>query len=383
LKPNQTLAQIENIDDSAVVIYPIIIRDRIQVLAKFPGQPLRYYPGEMSADTAVSQRKDMIIYTERSSNQKSEAERESIEKMVFDFRIAIEQGNPSGRNKQGYIEYGEQFYNFLIQPLAADLENHPDTQNLVFVLDSTLYNLPLAALRNPITEEYLVESQYNISILPNLAIFNLSQTLDSENTLWAAISESLQIGEERTFDELDISSEKAQMESQSNTTILYNQAFTTPAFREQIQTQDFAIAHLATHGKFSSDPEETYLLTYGEKPGTGQLLKAREFDQILQNNPSLQLLILSACQTAEGDNRAVLGLAGLAVRAGTNSAIASLWKIENEPTVKLLEYFYDALQQPGITKAAALRMAQNQLRQERRYQKPEHWSAFVLVGNWF
>lgn len=375
LKPNQTLAQIENIDDSAVVIYPIIIRDRIQVLAKFPGQPLRYYPGEMSAETAISQGKDMIIYTEYSNNQKSETERESIEKMVSDFRKAI-------INDESSFQYAEQFYSWLIEPLEQDLQAHSNIENLVFILDSTLYNLPLPALMQPSTNKYLIQLGYNLSLLPHLALFNLNENQLGAGILGAGISNELTVGDKFFRELTNVKDELKQLELQENSTILSNEEFTEQALADRIQTENFAIAHLATHGKFSSDPENTYLLTYDQETGGGRLLKARELDQILQSNSSIQLLVLSACETAEGDNRAVLGLAGLAVRAGTNSAIASLWQVQDEPTVQFISYFYEALQQPNITKPEALRIAQNKLMEDIRYTTPLHWSAFIFIGNW-
>ncbi|MEL6463196.1 MAG: CHAT domain-containing protein, partial [Cyanobacteria bacterium J06621_15] len=101
-----------------------------------------------------------------------------------------------------------------------------------------------------------------------------------------------------------------------------------------------------------------------------------------RQSKSIDLLVLSACDTAAGDNRAVLGLAGLAVKSGARSTIASLWPVKDEATVKLMNSFYENLLKSGTTKAEALRQAQIQMMKKTDFKEPFFWSAFVLVGNW-
>lgn len=93
--------------------------------------------------------------------------------------------------------------------------------------------------------------------------------------------------------------------------------------------------------------------------------------------------MLSACQTAAGDNRATLGLAGAAVRAGARSTLASLWNIGDRSTAILMGEFYKELATAKVTKAEALRRAQITLfKQYPNYSRPSYWAAYVLVGNW-
>ena len=96
----------------------------------------------------------------------------------------------------------------------------------------------------------------------------------------------------------------------------------------------------------------------------------------------MELLTLSACQTAAGDNRSALGIAGVAVRAGVKSALASLWFINDESTVPLVEEFYTQLRQSKVTKAEALRRAQIKMIKDRDNSHPAVWSPFILIGNW-
>lgn len=96
----------------------------------------------------------------------------------------------------------------------------------------------------------------------------------------------------------------------------------------------------------------------------------------------MELLTLSACQTAAGDDRAALGLAGVAVKAGARSALATLWFINDQATALLITEFYHQLRDPDLSKAKALQRAQLILLNDRRYQHPGYWSPFLLIGNW-
>ncbi len=94
------------------------------------------------------------------------------------------------------------------------------------------------------------------------------------------------------------------------------------------------------------------------------------------------MFVLSACETAAGDNRAALGLAGIAIRSGARSTVATLWQVNDESTAIFMAEFYKQLANKGVNKAAALRKAQLALLSQSQYQNPYFWAPFVLVGNW-
>ncbi|MEO1673148.1 MAG: CHAT domain-containing protein, partial [Cyanobacteria bacterium J06631_2] len=136
---------------------------------------------------------------------------------------------------------------------------------------------------------------------------------------------------------------------------------------------------------FSSNPEETYILIYNSDLPQGSLLKARDLDQLLRHNAQqkpIELLVLSACETAQGDTRGALGLAGLAIRAGAQSTLATLWQVSDQSTVEFMKRFYQELRVPGTSKAIALHRAQKDLLSKSNYQAPFYWAPYVLVGNW-
>jgi CHAT domain-containing protein len=149
----------------------------------------------------------------------------------------------------------------------------------------------------------------------------------------------------------------------------------------KIKTLPFSVMHLATHGQFSSKAEETFILTWDGRIDVKQLsslLTNRE----LTDSPPIELLVLSACQTAKGDNRAALGLAGVAVRSGARSTLASLWMVSDESTANFMVQFYQELLKPGVTKAEAVRRAQLHLLKQPEFNHPYFWASFILIGNW-
>ena len=143
------------------------------------------------------------------------------------------------------------------------------------------------------------------------------------------------------------------------------------------------MVHIATHGQFSSDVENTFILTWDGK------INVQEFNSILRSREQkfshpLELLVLSACQTATGDRRAALGLAGFAVRSGVRTTLGSLWQVSDRSSADLMIRFYQELAggQPATSKAKALQKAQLALLKNPQSQHPFYWAPFVLLGNW-
>jgi CHAT domain-containing protein len=91
---------------------------------------------------------------------------------------------------------------------------------------------------------------------------------------------------------------------------------------------------------------------------------------------------LSACETASGDSRASLGLAGIAIRSGARSTLGTLWQVNDNATSIFMAEFYQQLATSKVSKAEAIRNAQLALLQSREYKNPFFWAPFVLVGNW-
>lgn len=342
LKANPIL--VDRIDRTAAVIYPIILPDKLAVVVSLPGQPLRYH------STPVSQ--------------------QEVELTADRFRLALTQ-----RNSPRVLPLAEKVYDWLIGPATADLEaSKIDT--LVFVLDGVLRNIPMSALHDG--ERYAIE-RYGIALTPGLQLLE-SKPLEPKRlgVLSAGLSESRQGFAALPY----VKTELKEIGTKVSSRTLLDRDFTSGSFQKAIDDNPLPIVHLATHGQFSSELDQTFLLTWDDRIGIDRLrglLQTAELDR----SKAIELLVLSACETAAGDKWATLGLAGVATRSGARSTLATLWQVNDRSTAILMEKFYQELSQPGATKAEALRKAQISILKDPQYRRhPYYWAAYVLIGNW-
>ena len=156
--------------------------------------------------------------------------------------------------------------------------------------------------------------------------------------------------------------------------------FTEDALRDLAARSPVTMVHMATHGHFAGVANASYVLT-----GEGRLSFDALSDLVREagnGGALLELLVLSACETAIGDERSVLGLAGAAYRSGAKTVVGSLWSVDDASTAALQSAFYEHLGAGRLGKSDALSAAQRELLADERFAHPYYWSPFVLVGNW-
>ncbi|NET10478.1 MAG: CHAT domain-containing protein [Symploca sp. SIO2B6] len=163
-------------------------------------------------------------------------------------------------------------------------------------------------------------------------------------------------------------------------TVLRDEDFTQSTFNTVLNQRSFDVVHLATHGQFGANRNDTFLLDANGKIPLDDL--SNLFGATTDRTAPIELLMLNACSTATGNDQDVLGIAGTTVRAGAQSAIASLWSLDDQSSVVFAEAFYQNLGKPGVSRAEALRQAQRALIRHPLFDHPRYWAAYVLVGNW-
>jgi CHAT domain-containing protein len=164
-------------------------------------------------------------------------------------------------------------------------------------------------------------------------------------------------------------------------TTLEDENFRKDRVEKELEKHSYSIVHFATHGQFSGRVRDSFVLTYDGRMNMDELEQFVGISWFRQERP-VELLTLSACETAAGDDTAALGLAGVAIKAGARSALASLWLINDEAGSELVTSFYRNLKDPTVSKARALQLAQLEMLDKRRYRHPGYWSPFLLIGNW-
>lgn len=323
------------------VIYPILLADRTELL--------------LSLATGI--KRFTVPVTRQALTQEVRALRQLLEK----------------RATREYRLPAQQLYSWLIEPLEAEL-NANRINTLVFVPDGPLRTIPMASLHDG--NAYLIE-RYALATTPGLTLTDYRPIeRDDIQVLVNGITESVQ-----GYPPLEYASlELASVQQLYDSTLLKNQEFLIPRFRSKLTQVPYSIVHIASHGEFTADADDSFVLAFDGKLTMDRL---EEFMSLSQyRRQPVELLTLSACQSAAGDDRAALGLAGVAVKAGARSALATLWFINDEASSALVSEFYKQLQNSTLSKAEALKQAQLTLLADRRYRHPAYWAPFLLIGNW-
>jgi CHAT domain-containing protein len=332
---------IDSLGKHTAAIYPIILEDRLEILASLP-DGMKRYTVPVGAD--------------------------ALDAEVNGFRALLEK-----RTTNQYRRGAMKLYGWLIQPLEKDLQAQT-IDTLVFIPDGALRTIPLAALYDG--KDFVI-SRYAVATIPGLTLTD-ARPLPRERIelLAAGLTESVQ-----GFPPLpNVAGEITRIHKLYGGTVLENGTFTLSNFEKDLSEQPYSIVHVASHGEFQKNAQNTFLLTYDGKLNM-DTLQADMASTAYREQP-VELLTLSACQTAVGDDKAALGLGGVAVKAGARSALATLWYINDQASSLLVTDFYKDLKVPGVSKARALQQAQLKLLKDRRYHHPSYWSPFLLIGNW-
>lgn len=336
-----TARSVETIDPGSAVIYPIILPDRLELL--------------VSRSTGIARYTVPVSATELGGE-------------VNNFRNLLQK-----RSTHQYLRPAAKLHSWLIEPYERLLESE-GVETLVFVPGGSLRTVPLGALHDG--EHFLIE-RYAVAITPSLDLL-APKSLDpsSANLLLAGVSESVQ-----GYPALpSVESELQAIEDLYGGEVLLNASFDTASLEAALRNGRPGIVHLASHAEFTGDPGSSFVLTHNDRLSMDELTTLMRSARY--GKEPVELLMLSACETARGDERAALGLAGVAVRAGARSAMGSLWSVSDEATSALVVNFYQALDNPELNKAGALRSAQLNLMDAAEFRHPYYWAPFTVINNW-
>lgn len=355
------------IPNDTAVLYPIIFPERLELLL--------YTSHKWKLVTVAVKKKELA---------------EQIEVLI------IELNSDEPDEMDDLLLSAQYLYNWLIRPIESDIAQ---VKTLIVIPDGLVRTIPFAVLHDK--KRYLIET-HALATTPSLGLTELKpwerrNPKQGTTFLLNGLSEDVKIKDEiyeaLNFVELEIKAISQLYPSN----ILLNETFTEDTFSTKLKEVPYQVVHIATHGKFNKTAKESFLLTHHG------LLKMENLETIAHwgtfRSLPVELLTLSACESAMEDDKAALGLSGIAVKAGAKSALASLWQVDDGTTCYLMEAFYRHLkEQPTISKAKALQKAkiqlltgainQNQSRCDKLpgdindYKHPYYWAAFLLIGNW-
>ena len=333
---------LEQVSKTAAVIYPIMLKDRLEILVSLPSGMVR---------------KTVSVGAEELTGE------------IRAFRNFLEK-----RSTREYLSHAKKLYGWLIQPIEP-LWANAGIDTLVIVPDGALRTIPLAALHDG--TQFLIK-KYAVATTPGVTLTD-PRPLDRKGMkiLSVGITEAVQ-----DFPALPhVSRELETIHRLYGGTSLLNKQFMMSRVEEELKAHPYSVMHIASHGQFQSDSNETFLLAYDGKMTMDRL---EEYVGMLRfREEPLALITLSACETAAGDDRAALGLAGVAIKAGARSALASLWFLDDQASSQLVTEFYQQLHNDSVASTAmALQRAQIKFLENPEYSHPAYWAAFLLLNNW-
>jgi CHAT domain-containing protein len=392
IKRDDKMFSLDQIEAEAAVLYPILLTGRFEWLVLINGQ-----------------------WQQISIAQSSDALSQRIEKMTAAIRRGID-----------HFFHREELYRLLFGPLEAILQDN-NIKTLVYVPDGAMRLLPLGMLYDNGGHKHLIE-RYAIVTSPGLSLLGARTKLRKKtNSLLAGLSEPAietlahlppavlrgfmetakktelnQIATMRSFGDYDtaqenktrLTNESAAMlhlpqlaaeinqlkETLSNQPLsLLNENFTLSNFQAKLERKQYDIVHIASHAYFDSNAQDSFIMTYDEPMALDRL------ETVLggkKQGSAINLLTLSACETAEGNDSAPMGFSGAALKAHAQTVLGSLWKVDDAATAELMNIFYQQLINNRTSKANALQTAQKELIQSAKWSNPYYWAPFILVGHW-
>ena len=293
-----------------------------------------------------------------------------LEQQVLEFRVRLE-----NRTDRRYLRNAWQLYDWIIRPIDGLLTDE-DVDTLVLVPYGALTTIPLSALNDRGRKSFLIE-RYAVATTPGLKLTDPGElTRDGAQVLIGGLSKGVQGFSPLPF----VPDELRGIERIFPGTTLENENFLAQSLERELTNQPYTIVHIASHAQFDSDPDKTFLLTYDRKIDLDEVQKLVGLGEF--RTQPVELLTLSACETAAGDEKAALGLAGVAVKSGARSVLATLWAVNDEAASLVVIKFYEQLKTRDVSKAQALRKAQIAMLKDPRYRHPAYWAPYLLIGNW-
>lgn len=327
----------------AIVLYPVVLSDRVALILS-TGSGLSLHEAGVSGETLNADvRRLRQLLVKRTTRQ--------------------------------YLVPAQQLYDWLVRPIESALGDGSGS-TLVVVPSGALRTIPFAALHDAKTGRFLIE-KIPIAVTPGLTLTD-PRPIDTgrARSLVASLSESVQ-----GYPALEYAEPEAeQVAAVFPGVLLENADFSISRFEEELGQRAVSVVHIASHGEINGDPEKSFVLTWDGRIPMDRL-GAIIGQTRLRTEAPLELLVLSDCQTASGDERAALGLAGVALSAGARSALATLWSVDDAATARLIQRFYEAVGS-GESRARALQRAQVGLVRAPSYAHPFYWAPYMLIDSW-
>ena len=303
------------------ILYPLAFADRLELL-------LITGTGQTIRKTVSTTNKTQLRY------------------LIGQFRQELT--HPFTRNDHSYRAIAQRLYGYLIEPVSPYLDT-AQINSLLIAPGPQLRSVPYGALMKG--DRFLIQD-YGITLVPSFQAIESDVELKREGAVLAMGASNFAELSPLPYANAEVEVIPAIFEPGGD--VFTDEAFTEHNFAAQRQRKTYPIIHLATHANFRDGQMDNSYIQFWDNR-----LSLRELERLRLGDPMVDLLILSACKTAVGSESAELGFAGLTIKSGVRTAIASQWDVDDAATMILMTYFYYFWNDPAITtKAEALQRAQ-------------------------
>ncbi|RKZ50136.1 MAG: hypothetical protein DRR16_15330 [Candidatus Parabeggiatoa sp. nov. 3] len=270
----------------------------------------------------------------------------------------------------------QEIYDLLLKHVVQVLLKDSQINTLMIVPDGILRTLPFAALHDG--QNFIIQ-KYAIVVTSGIKLTNPTKVMQGGTRV--SLNGSNKFEDDNIPKLPYVKTELKGIQRilyVSEKDMLFGEKFTRSNMETKFKSTPYSIVHFATHGHIGSGPDEIYLLTYNDKITINHLKGLIDLTKSLYHH-SINLLTLSACETAVGDDRGTLGLAGIALKVGVPSTLGTLWSVNDVATSRLMVNFYGQLKQ--LPSARALQEAQKLLIATDKHKHPYFWASFLLMGS--
>ncbi len=350
-QPQETFSGAASTPAQTAILYIVPLSDRIELIVKVDDGLHRFSPADGAANRSTL-------------NAESAALRNAL-------------GSQRGFS---YRAPARTLYQWLVEPCEDFLQSR-SVDTLIWIADGPVRSLPISVLMD--NDTFLIQ-RYALAVTPGVNRLNQSRKGAGHRELFAGGVTNSDLFRDLDLQPLEwVMTELETLEDlfsghNLNPKVLVDSAFSLENFRSAIDHGSFSFVHIASHGQFSDNPRDTFIAA------ADQLVTISELERIIKpgryRGRPIELLALSACETAAGNDRSALGLAGSAYKSGATCVLATLWKINDRQSQDFVVRFYRGLvENPALTKAQALQQAQQAVLKEWH---PFNWSPYMIIGNW-
>lgn len=368
-------SDLHNQEPGTVVIYPLVLKDKIWLLWAIKGKVLG---------------KREIINVGRTQ----------LNDEVVKLRLLLEEPNSDETELK---KTSQQLYNWLIKPIEKELSS-TEINHLAFSLDRGFRYIPMAVLHDG--QQYLIE-KYTVTTFISVEYTDTEDRLPTqlEKTSIIGVGASKFNGYDplpHVLDEIDSIVRENRPDDPKGIypgSQFLNKNFNFTNLRNNLKGRK--ILHIATHGEFVPSNQYNSFLVLGD----GKKLSIPDIQVLDDYLDDVHLAVLSACETALGDSFLtdhkqeegieINALSFYFLQGGAKTVMASLWRVDDTSTSQLMQEFYNTLANGDttMTKAQALRQAQlsfldkisldseQTTAENTNFSHPYYWSPFILIGN--